>query len=134
MPCITLPIDLSVGPVFPVRLRAEHGGRDLRTRAMLSTSSADSLISPDLAKKLGSIPVGITDLALPHRVITNVPFHVLTLKITTGLLGNKSVNYKIKRVVLLESDRDKGVGVILGMDFIALGMLTITASSATFCV
>ena len=135
MPCITFPVDYEKGVVFPVKaIAVTSGGAERRTRAALSISCADSIISPSLARKLGSISVGETDLVLPHRTIHRVPFHTIDLRVSFGMLGHPLVRYRIRRVVVLESDKDMGVGIVLGLSFLGQCSLNLSQAGVTFCV
>lgn len=134
MPCITITTDLARGASIPVRVSSVmDNAKEVRCVASLSVTHTQSIICPDLVRRLGAVPLGRADLVLPNMTL-ELPVHVLNIRVTTGLLGVPPTSHIMRRLCFMECPEPFGFDMKIGLNVLAMGSLTFSATSITFCI
>jgi len=129
MPIIRLPYRKDEPPSLPVSVSGHgmYNGKRKRVRARFGLSVTENYLSNKIISELNLFPHGKTVLA-SGRVSE---FYFIDLHFTVGLLGNMTEQTDFRGLVVIPSDRLDGL--IVGMDLIRRGRLTVDADGIIFC-
>ena len=130
MPTINLPLDLSRGPVFPVRISCS--GRLIKTYAMLSISSYSSRIASSLCEELGCLSLGLSRPKLFQRSSCPTPSHQINTEIMVGGLGRPIQRYDLPSMYVVQSSLPDPVGLVIGLQIIHQGILVCSRQGFSF--
>ena len=106
--------------VTPVEVKNLITHVSVSTHAIWDTGATISVVTKDLASKLGLIPIGKTNVMGVHGAkIVNVYFVNLTL-------NNKDITMDIRVTECDALSADNSIGMLVGMDIITKGDFSIT--------
>jgi hypothetical protein len=129
MPILKLPYRGFSLPTMPLSISG-HGitGIKKRVRARFALNTIDNYLDVGVIKALGLFPYGHTTLTSGRET----EFYFVDLHLTVGLMGSVPDRYVFRGVAVIPSR--KLTGLVIGMDLIRRGRLTVDGDGVTFCI